>query len=183
MSLAQHVSAVEGYDHEPEPGDPAYDAVDSDRVSVRSFPSFGGSIGPGHRLARQPSLTLSISYDPLPPPNLNAGGDKATTNGAGTGIGSGNGPENVAAYEVSNGKRIGKLRSRSFIVVWWWSATELGGQKVFINYDGGTWGLKSRGKSKVDVADHELTDGSQICSTNHRWCHLMHCSFRYRLWL
>jgi hypothetical protein len=150
MSLAQHVSAVEGYDHEPVPGDPAYDAVDADRVSIRSFPSFvgGGSIAGTHRLARQPSLTLSISYDPLPPLNLNAGGDKGTTNGAGTGGGSGNGPENVAAYEVSNGMRIGKLRSRSFVVVvWWWSATELVREKVPMNCGGGTWRV-DEGKSK-----------------------------------
>ncbi|OAP55360.1 hypothetical protein AYL99_10333 [Fonsecaea erecta] len=84
MSLAQHVSAVEGIDHEPEPGDVAFD----DRASLLSF----------HRLSRQPSIALSISYDPIPP----ASGDK----------GPGAAPEKlepIAAYEVSRGMRIAQV--------------------------------------------------------------------------
>lgn len=71
MSLIQHVSAVEGIDQEP--------AVD-DNLSLR--------------LSRQPSISLSISYDPLP------GGAQATDK-----------LEPIAAYEVSAGKRIGQLIS------------------------------------------------------------------------
>jgi hypothetical protein len=77
MSLAQHVSAVEGIDHEPEPGDVAFDSD-----SIRAFP----------RLSRQPSMTLSISYDPIPV--LGATGSEKL--------------EPIAAYEVSSGKRIGE---------------------------------------------------------------------------
>ncbi|KIW74282.1 hypothetical protein Z517_12222 [Fonsecaea pedrosoi CBS 271.37] len=83
MSLAQHVSSFEGIDHEPEPGDVAFD----DRASLLSF----------HRLSRQPSIALSISYDPLPP----GGADK----NAGV-------PERlepIAAYEVSRGMRIAQV--------------------------------------------------------------------------
>ncbi|OCT48116.1 Protein FMP42 [Cladophialophora carrionii] len=81
MSLAQHVSAVEGIDHEPEPGDVGFDTD-----SIRAFP----------RLSRQPSITLSISYDPIPP----AVGDKST---------GGEKLEPIAAYEVSPKKRIAQI--------------------------------------------------------------------------
>ena len=81
MSLAQHVSAVEGTDHEPEPRD-----ADFDSDSIRGFP----------RLSKKPSMTLSINYDPIPPAaagNKNIGTEKL---------------EPIAAYEVSSGKRIGE---------------------------------------------------------------------------
>ncbi|EXJ54670.1 hypothetical protein A1O7_10011 [Cladophialophora yegresii CBS 114405] len=81
MSLAQHVSAVEGIDHEPEPGDVGFDTD-----SIRAFP----------RLSRQPSITLSISYDPIPP----AAGDKSA---------GGEKLEPIAAYEVSPKKRIAQI--------------------------------------------------------------------------
>ncbi|OAL21924.1 hypothetical protein AYO22_07521 [Fonsecaea multimorphosa] len=84
MSLAQHVSSVEGIDHEPEPGDVAFD----DRASLLSF----------HRLSRQPSIALSISYDPIP----SAAGDKA-------GAGAPEKLEPIAAYEVSRGMRIAQV--------------------------------------------------------------------------
>jgi hypothetical protein len=83
MSLAQHVSAVEGIDHEPEPGDAGFDTD-----SIRAFP----------RLSRQPSITLSISYDPLP--NTATAGDKATSAEK-------LGP--IAAYEVSSWTRIAQI--------------------------------------------------------------------------
>ena len=94
MSLAQHVSAVEGIDHEPEPGDPGFD---TDRASLRSIRSY-------HRLTRQPSITLSISYDPIPP----VLGDK----GVGAG-GAGEKLEPIPAYEVGWGKRVGRSISAS----------------------------------------------------------------------
>ncbi|KIW93527.1 uncharacterized protein Z519_06132 [Cladophialophora bantiana CBS 173.52] len=84
MSLAQHVSSVEGIDHEPEPGDVAFD----DRASLLS--GF-------HRLSRQPSIALSISYDPIPP----GAGDKGT--------GQPEKLEPIAAYEVSRGMRIAQV--------------------------------------------------------------------------
>jgi hypothetical protein len=94
MSLAQHVSAVEGIDHEPEPGDVGFDTE-----SVRAFP----------RLSRQPSIALSISYDPIPPVagDKSAGGEKL---------------EPIAAYEVSSGKRIGKSVSCSLCFAVFWGA-------------------------------------------------------------
>lgn len=67
MSLAQHVSVVEGFD-EP---------IEADRASLR--------------LSRQPSL--QINFDPIPPPHGQAA-EKL---------------ENLAAYEVSAGKRIGRM--------------------------------------------------------------------------
>ncbi|KAI1626403.1 MFS transporter, LAT3 family, solute carrier family 43, member 3 [Exophiala viscosa] len=69
MSLAQHVSVVEGFD-EP---------IEADYVSLR--------------LSRQPSLQLS--YDPIPP-----------THGPGQVVEK---LENIAAYEVSVGKRIAQI--------------------------------------------------------------------------
>ncbi|EXJ69532.1 uncharacterized protein A1O5_07568 [Cladophialophora psammophila CBS 110553] len=84
MSLAQHVSSVEGIDHEPEPGDVAFD----DRASLLS--GF-------HRLSRQPSIALSISYDPIPP----GAGDNGT--------GQLEKLEPIAAYEVSRGMRIAQV--------------------------------------------------------------------------
>ena len=85
MSLAQHVSAVEGIDHEPEPGDAGFDTD-----SIYGFP----------RLSRQPSMTLSISYDPTPTANL---GDK--------GVGVTEKLEPIAAYEVSSRMRMSKSTS------------------------------------------------------------------------
>ncbi|KAJ9614629.1 hypothetical protein H2200_002766 [Cladophialophora chaetospira] len=84
MSLAQHVSAVEGIDHEPEPGDVGFD---TDSIV---------GVGLGHRLSRQPSMTLSISYDPIAPiiGDKSAGVEKL---------------EPIAAYEVSTGKRIAQI--------------------------------------------------------------------------
>ncbi len=80
MSLAQHVSAVEGIDHEPEPGDLGFDTD-----SILGF----------HRLSRQPSMTLSITYDPIPP----VIGDKIVEVEK---------LEPIAAYEVGTGMRIGE---------------------------------------------------------------------------
>lgn len=73
MSLIQHVSAVEGVDHEPEPGDAGFDTASL-------------------RLSRPPSIAWSISYDPLP-----GGAPPAEKH------------EPIAAYEVSQGRRIGTL--------------------------------------------------------------------------
>lgn len=83
MSLAQHVSAVEGIDHEPEFGEAGFDSD-----SILGF----------HRLSRQPShmsLALSISFDPFP----NVGGDKIA----------GDKVKPRAAYEVSTGLRMAQI--------------------------------------------------------------------------
>ncbi len=79
MSLAQHVSAVEGIDHEPELGEAGFDSD-----SILGF----------HRLSRQTSM-LSISFDPFP----SVFSDKIA----------GEKLEPIAAYEVSTGMRIAQI--------------------------------------------------------------------------
>ena len=67
MSLVQHVTSVEGIDQEPEP----------DLGELQ--------------LSRKPSLSFSITYDPVP------GGAQLGEKG-----------EPLPAYEVTQGRRIGK---------------------------------------------------------------------------
>lgn len=114
MSLVQHVSSVEGIDHEPEPGDAGF----ADSASL-------------FRLSRQTSnVTLRISYDPIPPIAYGAALDKTVSHvggGGGAPEGAEKAPEPIAAYEVSSGKRIGEFLSPGGGFLW-----PSGGSNLFL---------------------------------------------------